>query len=189
MVHVAKDQDRSVFLGKGIHCFSQRLSKLAPLQRLRGDFPPICEVPWDVRTVITLLSLLNGFVQVAPILSELHFRFVDRDLNEPRAELGFLTKPPQCFECLQHRFLSDFFGISFVLNDRYSRQEYGALVRLDQLVESFRLASFYTPYERLLEHVALQMRATLNISGNRHALRQHHVSNQTARHTFSPCSC
>lgn len=72
--------------------------------------------------------VLHGFVQMTPILTKLHFRFVDRDLNEQRAELGFLAKPAQGFECLQHGFLSDLFGIGFVLNDRDSRKKYGALV-------------------------------------------------------------
>jgi hypothetical protein len=102
-------------------------------------------------------SLLNGFVQEPPILAELHFRFVDRDLNKPRAELGFLAKPPQCPKCLQHRFLSDLFGVCFVLNDRKRAKKYRTLVGPDQFVESLRLSSLHATYEGLFEHVALYL--------------------------------
>src|SRR5262249_11977231 len=143
-------------------CLRQRITKLAALQSLRGDFPPVCEIPWDVVPLVTLLSLLNGFVQVPAIFAELHFRFVDRNLNEPRAEFGLLAKPAQGFECLHHCFLSALFGMGIIFNDRKSRKKSGTLVRLDKFVESFLFSGLHAPYESLFEHVALPLSAPLS---------------------------
>ena len=58
MVDVPENQYRPVFFWERLQSSRERIAKLAALQRLGRDFPPVCELPWSIVAVITLLSLL-----------------------------------------------------------------------------------------------------------------------------------
>lgn len=62
MVDVPENQYRPVFFWERLQSSRARIAKLAALQRLGRDFLPVCELPWTIVAVITLLSLLNGFI-------------------------------------------------------------------------------------------------------------------------------
>ena len=119
------------------------------------------------------------------VFAQPHFRFIDRDLNEPRAELGLLAKLPQSLECLQHRLLSHLFCVGIVFHDRYGGKKHRPLVRPDQFVKSFGITGLHPLYEALFQHVYHLRRGPCIVRDSRSA-RQHHAFSQCARHSFSP---
>jgi len=51
---------------------------------------------------------------MAPVFAQLHFRFVNRDLDHPGAELGFLTETGEVLKGFQHRLLCNVFCIGLI---------------------------------------------------------------------------
>ena len=72
---------------------------------------------------------------MSAILSQFHSSFVDRDLNNPGAELALTAKALEIGERLQHRLLRHFLRIGLVLQDRNSAEVDGTFMRPHKVIE------------------------------------------------------
>lgn len=60
--------------------------------------------------------LLRSIHKVPAVFPQLHLRFVDRNLDQPRGEFRFLTETGKVFEGLQDRSLGDILSVRVILN-------------------------------------------------------------------------
>src|SRR5437764_15360616 len=105
MLNVPQDQHSAVFLGQRIQCLHERSTKFLLLQSLRRNVSPIGEILRHVVTLIILMLLLYGIVEVASVLAKLHLRFIDTDLDLPSAELRLSAETWGRLERFQAGFL------------------------------------------------------------------------------------
>jgi hypothetical protein len=78
MLYVSQDENGAILFGKRIQCRGEGVAQLFLLQCLRRDLAPIRKVLGDVITVVSRPPLVNRFIKMAPVFSQLHLRFVDR---------------------------------------------------------------------------------------------------------------
>src|SRR5438046_9375346 len=93
MFNITQNQHLPVFRRQRRQPLLNSLAKARSLECFRRYFSPIRKVSGNVVTLIfSLPGLVERVIQVTPILSKLHSRFVDRTLNNPGAELRRDTK-------------------------------------------------------------------------------------------------
>jgi hypothetical protein len=129
MLHIPQDQDGAVFLRKRLQCLRERPTKLFLLQRLGWYFSPICKVSRGVVAVVPVPSFFYRFIKVPAVLPQPHFRFVDRDLDQPRAEFRFLAETYKILKSLKDCFLGDILSIRIVFHQGHYGHEHGAFIR------------------------------------------------------------
>ena len=116
MLYIPQDQYGAVFLMKRIPGLGERLAKLFLFQRLGWYFSPVCKILGSVLAVVSESSFFDRFIKVPAVFPQLHLRFVDRNLDQPRGEFRFLTETGKVFEGLQDRSLGDILSVRVILN-------------------------------------------------------------------------
>src|SRR6202050_1998278 len=77
---------------------------------------------------------------MAAIRSQPDLRFVEGDLDQPRAELRFLSKTMKPLKCFEDCLLNDVFGVGLVPDQRQGSEKYGAFVRSHKFIEALDLS-------------------------------------------------
>src|SRR5882757_4628625 len=111
MLYIPQDQYSAVFLRKRIQGLGERLTKLFLFQRLRRYFSPVCKIFGGVVAVVSESSFFYRFIKVPAVFPQLHLRFIDRNLDQPRAEFRFLAETRKVLEGLTDCFLGDILSI------------------------------------------------------------------------------
>src|ERR1700739_4456017 len=81
------------------------------------------------------------------VFSQPRSSFVNRNLNEPRAELGLGPKSRQVRESFKYGLLRDLFGIRRIIDDRHRGNVDRSLTWTDEAVERFLVAVASPPNE------------------------------------------
>src|SRR5213080_1435064 len=99
MFNITQNQHLPVFRRQRRQPLLNGFAKARILECFRRYFSPIRKVSGNVVTLIfSLPGLVERVIQVTPILSKLHSRFVDRNLNNPGTEFRLCTKACDCLE-------------------------------------------------------------------------------------------
>src|SRR5215469_15495193 len=123
VLDIPQDQHSAMLFWKTVHCSEESISKFFLLQSLGWDLAPIRKILRNVITLVVLLPLLDGLVQMTAFLAELHLGFVKTDLDQPCAELCLLAEASNMLERLQDGLLSHLFRIGIILQECKGRHK------------------------------------------------------------------
>src|SRR5260370_2277454 len=115
---VREEKSLAVDLAKELEWVYKQVADLLTFQHFRRNLAPIAERTRDVTAVFILADFVQRLMELRAKFPELHLSLIDRDADQPTAELTFSTELIDVTPGLKDCILCAIFRLRFIVRNR-----------------------------------------------------------------------